>query len=445
MLKVIIKGTNGYAGTIECEYNIKQMPMTNVRISMSSSLAYIPIGDYSSNYNTILMPDFTVYDSNNRALVRGTDYYVSSYSYTNNSTKAAVNITLTGKGNYSGSYYAYNVVLNGTSMANCRVELSQTSYKYTGYNHTPTVKVYNGSTLVPSTYYIVTYKNNKDIGTATVTVTGTNGYTGSQNAYFTITGNTINTCTISLSQTKYSYDGTYKRPTVTVRDGYTTLRENTDYTLTYSNNRIAGTATVVIKGIGKYSGTVTKEFTIEGLNQTLTTKYTKYTKYPTSSNFNLGAYANGDGTGFTYTSSDTSVARVSTTGDVEIVGTGIAKITVATKGTTRYNPASKEVTVTVKPNKPSFSLSTPDSREIKVTITKVKGATKYQVKYGRQGNYYSKYITHLANGYTKTSTTLKNRKSGVNYFIKVRAYKTLPNGEKVWGNWTTVKKIRARY
>lgn len=437
--KVIIKGIGTYAGEISKEYTIEKKFISNLRLSMSSSMAYIPVSN-TSKY----MPSFTFYDTNGRALILGTDYDVSSYSYVNDTTKAAVNITLAGKGNYDGHYYGYNVVLNGTSMANCRVELSQNSYKYTGYAHTPTVKVYNGSTLVPSTYYIVSYKNNKDAGTASATVTGTNGYTGSQTVYFTITGNTINTCTATLSQTTYKYDGLYKEPTVIVKDGYTTLTRNVDYKLTYSNNRAAGTATVLITGIGKYSGSMTKEFTIQGIDQTVKTKYTKYTRYPTSSNFRIAATADGDGTGFTYTSSDPSVAKVSSDGEVEIIGTGIGKITVATKGTTRYNPASKVITVTVKPNKPVIKVTSPSEGEIKVLITKVKGATKYQVRYGRNDKYYNKYITHKENEYTKTSTTIKNRKSGVYYYVQVRAYKTLENGDKVWGNWTTLRKVRAK-
>lgn len=437
--KVIIQGKKDYAGKMEYTYTIEQKSITGLRLAVSSSMAYIPVGGYTTKY----MPSFTLYDTNGRVLIPGTDYTVRSYDYTNN-TNSAVNISIEGKGNYTGYYYGYNVVLNGTNMAYCRVELAQSSYKYTGYTHTPTVKVYNGSTLVPSTYYIVSYKNNKDIGTASVTVTGTNGYTGSQTVYFTITGNTINTCTATLSQTTYKYDGLYKEPSVTVKDGYTTLTRNVDYRVTYSNNRVAGTASVVITGIGKYSGSMTKEFKIEGLDQTLTTKYTKYTKYPTSSNFNLGASANGDGTGFTYTSSDNSVARVASNGEVEIVGTGIAKITVATKGTTRYNPATKEVTVTVKPNKPVFKLSSLGWGKAKVQITKASGVTKYQIRYGRNGNYKNYYYKYSTSSYKTQSKTFNGLSSGKTYYIKVRAYKTLANGDKVWGNWTTTKKIRVR-
>ena len=58
------------------------------------------------------------------------------------------------------------------------------------------------------------------------------------------------------------YDGTAQTPAVTVTDGDTALYEGTDYTLSYENNVYAGTATVTIKGIGSYEGTVVKNFTI---------------------------------------------------------------------------------------------------------------------------------------------------------------------------------------
>ena len=54
--------------------------------------------------------------------------------------------------------------------------------------------------------------------------------------------------TIELGTTTYTYDGTEKKPSVTVKDGSTTLTNNTDYTFAYSNNVNAGTATVTVTG-----------------------------------------------------------------------------------------------------------------------------------------------------------------------------------------------------
>ncbi len=72
----------------------------------------------------------------------------------------------------------------------------------------------------------------------------------------------ISDCEITLSSANYTYDGTAKRPTVTVKNGSTTLRNETDYTVSYSNNVNVGTATVTVTGRGKYAGTVSKNFTI---------------------------------------------------------------------------------------------------------------------------------------------------------------------------------------
>ena len=67
---------------------------------------------------------------------------------------------------------------------------------------------------------------------------------------------------LSLSAESFQYDGTEKKPEVTVVLGGTTLTADQDYTLAYENNTEVGTAKVTITGIGLYQGTVEKEFTI---------------------------------------------------------------------------------------------------------------------------------------------------------------------------------------
>ncbi|MBQ8065315.1 MAG: FIVAR domain-containing protein [Prevotella sp.] len=59
-----------------------------------------------------------------------------------------------------------------------------------------------------------------------------------------------------------TYTGSAITPTVTVKDGETTLVLNTDYTVAYSNNVNTGSATVTVTGTGNYSGTATANFTI---------------------------------------------------------------------------------------------------------------------------------------------------------------------------------------
>lgn len=72
----------------------------------------------------------------------------------------------------------------------------------------------------------------------------------------------INKMMITLEKTNYTYDGKLKQPSVTVKDGLITLLKNIHYTVSYENNINAGTAKVIIIGIGDYTGTVSKTFTI---------------------------------------------------------------------------------------------------------------------------------------------------------------------------------------
>ena len=87
----------------------------------------------------------------------------------------------------------------------------------------------------------------------------------------------VSTLTIS-DITPYTYDGTAKEPHPTVTDGSKTLTEGTDYTLSWSNNTNAGTATVTVTGMGGYySGTQNKNFTINKAASTIVTDPTAAT------------------------------------------------------------------------------------------------------------------------------------------------------------------------
>ena len=76
-----------------------------------------------------------------------------------------------------------------------------------------------------------------------------------------------------------TYTGSAITPTVTVKDGETTLTLNTDYTVAYSNNVNTGTATVTVTGTGNYSGTATANFTIVADKSALNTAITEAETY----------------------------------------------------------------------------------------------------------------------------------------------------------------------
>ena len=69
----------------------------------------------------------------------------------------------------------------------------------------------------------------------------------------------------SITVTSATYTGSAVETTVVVKDGKDILTKNVDYTLVYSNNKKAGTATVTVYGKGNYSGSIIKKFTIKKL------------------------------------------------------------------------------------------------------------------------------------------------------------------------------------
>lgn len=72
----------------------------------------------------------------------------------------------------------------------------------------------------------------------------------------------ISTAVVSGIQEKYPYKGKDLTHTVTVKQKGKTLKQGTDYKVSYANNRNTGRAVVTIKGINNYSGTIRKTFLI---------------------------------------------------------------------------------------------------------------------------------------------------------------------------------------
>lgn len=64
------------------------------------------------------------------------------------------------------------------------------------------------------------------------------------------------------SEETYSYNGKAQTPDVTVTLNDNELEKDTDYRIDYVNNQNAGTATINITGMGRYEGSVSKDFTI---------------------------------------------------------------------------------------------------------------------------------------------------------------------------------------
>ena len=132
---------------------------------------------------------------------------------------------------------------------------------YTGLaiEPSPTVEL-GGTTLAAGTDYELSYENNVDAGTATVTLTGIGDFTGSKAVNFTINKASLSKATVTVKA--QTYTGKALKPAPTVKVGGRTLKSGTDYTLAYKNNTKVGTATVTVKGKGNYAGTKSATFKI---------------------------------------------------------------------------------------------------------------------------------------------------------------------------------------
>ena len=136
---------------------------------------------------------------------------------------------------------------------------------YTGNELTQTVTVtVNGKPLNVGMDYTVSGLTGTEPGDYTVTVTGKGNYKGTVEKTFTIGKATIPESGITFDAGPYGYTGEEWKPEVAVSFNSVALAAGTDYTVSYEDNINAGTAKVIITGIGDhFTGKTEKPFTIE--------------------------------------------------------------------------------------------------------------------------------------------------------------------------------------
>ena len=135
---------------------------------------------------------------------------------------------------------------------------------YTGNELTQTVTVtVNGKTLTVGTDYTVSGLTGTEPGSYPVTVAGTGNYTGTVTKSFEIAKADISSAEITYDAGPYGYTGKEWKPEVAVSFNDAALTADTDYTVSYENNINAGTAKIIITGIGDhFTGSTEKTFTI---------------------------------------------------------------------------------------------------------------------------------------------------------------------------------------
>lgn len=260
---ITINGKGSYSGTLIKSFNI-------VPINISEARADDLLFTY--NYKKIQKGEPIVFyiDSNGIEikLKKNTDYTLTYDPLCNYLDPGEYVIHVLGKGNYTGEYLVNESIVEGTLVKDLKITVSNCDY--TGSPVIPNLIIKNGSTVLDSSLFDIEYENNTEIGDAKVTIKGKNGYYGTKELNFEING-------IDISKTEiegikdYNFSGSeiYQENLniyTTINKQRIDLIENEDYELSYDNNIDAGTASVTIKGINGYFGSITKKFKINGVN-----------------------------------------------------------------------------------------------------------------------------------------------------------------------------------
>lgn len=166
-----------------------------------------------------------------------------------------------------------------------------------------------------------------------------------------------------------------------------------------------------------------------------------YTKTYGSKAFTLKPSAKGT---ITYSTSSKKVVTVNAKGKVRVKGTGKAKITIHAAGNSTYKSTSKTIVITIKPAKMTgVKAASSKSRTAKISWKKASGSvTGYQIRYAASKKWKGAK-KKLIRGASKKSAALKTLSGGKRYYVCVRAYITV-NGKKIYGAWSSIKKVTVR-
>ena len=250
-----IVGRGNATGEAELAYTIIAKSIADASVTVDA----IPGQTYTGS---ALEPSVTVKDGG-KALVKDVDY---AATYENNTAAGTATVTITGKGNYTGETEVTFEIVRKDIAADEGFTIDPIPDQvYTGGEITPEIVVKDGDTvLVEGEDYEVSFGENTDAGTVTVTITGTGNYAGETEVTFEIVGKDIaedEGFTIDPIPDQV-YTGAPITPEITVKDGDTVLVEGEDYEVTFEENTNAGTVTVTITGTGNYSGETEVTFEI---------------------------------------------------------------------------------------------------------------------------------------------------------------------------------------
>lgn len=315
-----------------------------------------------------------------------------------------------------------------------------------------------------TTYYYKFYivVNSKEYQSETKSFTTTGEHNSNKiaitKATFTSNGKIVKSCSmcgkqmssaafskigsITLSATRYPYDGKVKTPSVTVMTASGKVISPSNYTVTYKNNKSVGTASVTVTFKGSYyTGSKTLKFSIlPGITG-------KIAASQTTNAIKLAWYQVPGATGYRvylYNTKTKKYTTVTTTTKNTVTLTKLqpgtdyiyaVKAYTIVGGKVYWSAGYKTITTATRPNTPSLK-AVAGSKKATLSWTKQTGADGYVIYMATGAN--GKY-TKIANvkgtvgSFTKTGLT-----TGKTYYFKVAAY-SVAGGKVIYSGWSPVR------
>ena len=421
----IITGTKNFSGEMSTRFTIKG----NIAIS---TVTTIPVQNYTGKE---VKPEPTVkYEG--RTLLKGVDYELT---YQNNVEAGKASITINGIGEEFGGtkVVAFDIIRDIS--AGITVAGLAEKYLYTGDGIVPAlgkVSAY-GIILDKNEDYRMTVVNNINVGVATLIIEGIGYYKGTKTFTFNVAERRISQCASAKVDVK-TYTGKAIKPLVTLTYNGKTLVAGKDYTLAYVKNTTPGTAKIVAKGMGNFSGRKTITFRV----QLPRVKKLK-AKTKSDSKITLTWQKQKLVTGYQiYNNKNKKVAQIKGKNKRTYTVTGLKGGTsysykirsyIIRGGKKYYSAFTDLVVAETKISAPQISVSAKKSKQANITWKKVTGATGYDIyRSTKEKGGYKKIATTKKRSYIDKKLT-RNKK----YYYKVKAYKTV-KGKKIYGSFSTV-------
>lgn len=254
----------------------------------------------------------------------------------------------------------------------------------------------------------------------------------------------IGKCAIKLSSNEYVYNGSARKPSLTVKNGKITLVKEKDYKVFYENNINAGIATVTVIGIGKYTGMKNSNFIIQKSPNTVKAANLKIGSSAKARSISVKATAKG-GAKLSY-KSNVKAIKVNGKGKVTIAKNYVGRVTVTitAAATANYKQASARATITVNPSKSNLTkLQNKKGKKLEIRWKKNTAADGYQIQYSTNAKLKKDAKMVKVPGAKKTSKTVSKLKKGKTYYIRIRVYKKSA-GSTYYSDWSSVKKVKIK-